>query len=1266
MASMSLPSIELKITADGSAAIEELEKTSDAIKKVETDGAGSGAASGMDKLGDAAKKAGAEAQNAAKGVNALGKNAETSAKQASVSIRELGEQMSKVGKSMSLAVTTPIVAALTASVKGASDMTETLGKTDVVFGQMSESVQEWASTSVDSMGLAQQTALDMASTYGDMATGMGLSQEAAAKMATSLTQLGADLASFKNIGIDEVNTAMTAVFTGETESLKRLGIVMTQTNLQQYAYSQGIQKNIADMTQAEQVQLRYQYVMASTANAQGDFQRTGGNLANQTRALGQSIKELGNSFGALLIPAVTTVVSAIRDGVNWITQMDDSTKRIILAVGMAVAAIGPLLLVGGKLLTLIAGIKTALAALTINPVILGIAAAVAGVTALVAAMSALQPKVDTASDSYQQLRSDIIKGAAGKVTLDTTGVPDNVEVTITANGQAALDKAKEIVEQLDTDPQFDGKLAIDGNPQKAKDKIAEIKADIEAVEAAVSINGNPKKARDAMDELERDINDLEGAVVITEDPETKRALQIALNRLRTQLANLKANVVFNDDGSAVDAYREKLEKLPLNQTYTNTGEFTTTGMDATQIEAYATALAHAASATGEYGNAVDALNKIVDDDAQRQQQEVADDLAATYRDLAAQRNDGLITEEQYVQKIGEANEAATEKNKNIEKEAELRKSLNEQLANGSRLDDAEASAEIAKQLYKDEHVTAEQGEDAAARIAQGKSMDAQLDAETKLQSLMNQREQKQQAINDAVEQYQQTMAQVNEKEQTGATVFDEGSNTVVKAQEGIERANILKDALENYRAYTDAGFGADEAISNVIDGFGEKLQAYEGLEEQLRGLMEGNDGNGANTAEIDQSQAELDTFVQECQTAIDENTTKVAGMKQTALETLGETTTEALKDFSPEDIEATLGFLDGYGVEVDEKMRGELEGTVNLGQAIADACNTGDNSAVQSVIDSMFSGVDFTSATAQTGADTVQGMANAISDNAGLATGAAESVGNSTVDAFNSSTGCHSPSTKTAETGRNLVAGLVQGMSDTGAVTAAATALGQAAVSAIQQALASVDGSESESIGAALLGGIADGAHSGSGGIASALRSAVASAASAAASSASSSGRSIGVNLMSGIHSGISSMVSSIAQAAANAVRQAVAAAKAAGEIHSPSRVMEREVGTQLMRGMEVGVENRAPTTLERIRDSVSNVLSGAATVIAKNGIPAPTVVTAPAAPGIDYERLGDVIAARPVTMNMNGKRVAQLTRDDAARQQAIRVAQINAGYGGR
>ena len=266
-------------------------------------------------------------------------------------ITKVGQKLKGIGQGMTVGVTLPILAMGGAMVKLASDMEETINKVDVSFGKNSDTVKQWAKNSIKTMGLAQQSALDSAALYGDMATGMGLSQEKAADMAMSLTQLGADLASFKNISNDVAQTALKSIFTGETESLKNLGVVMTQTNLEQFAMSKGIRKRIKDMTEAEKVNLRYNYVLEKTKNAHGDFERTGGGASNQMRMFQENLKELGVTFGQYILPYFTKAVKWLNSMLIKFNNLSPTVKKFILVIAGLAAAIGPLLVVLGTILS---------------------------------------------------------------------------------------------------------------------------------------------------------------------------------------------------------------------------------------------------------------------------------------------------------------------------------------------------------------------------------------------------------------------------------------------------------------------------------------------------------------------------------------------------------------------------------------------------------------------------------------------------------------------------------------------------------------------------------------------------------------------------------------------------------------------------------------------------------------------------------------------------------------------------------------------------
>lgn len=267
----------------------------------------------------------------------------SSLKNAADRLDKFSNKASSIGNALTLGVTTPLLAAGTASFKFASDLQENINKTEVAFKENSDDVIAWSKTTLKQYGLAQSTALEMAATWGDMGTSMEIPLDSATEMSKTLVGLAADLASFKNISIDRAQTALNAVYTGETESLKELGVVMTQANLEAYAMSKGIEKNYQDMSEAEKVTLRYQYVLDKTQNSQGDFARTSDSAANQMRIAQESAKELAAEFGQKLLPVGTKILNFANDLLDSFNNLDDGTQELIIGIGATAAATGPLI-----------------------------------------------------------------------------------------------------------------------------------------------------------------------------------------------------------------------------------------------------------------------------------------------------------------------------------------------------------------------------------------------------------------------------------------------------------------------------------------------------------------------------------------------------------------------------------------------------------------------------------------------------------------------------------------------------------------------------------------------------------------------------------------------------------------------------------------------------------------------------------------------------------------------------------------------------------
>ena len=188
-----------------------------------------------------------------------------------------------------------------AAIETASDLREVQNVVDTSFGDLAYMMEDLADKAIETYGISKLTAKETGSTFMAMAKGMEIAPKTAADMSIALTELSADMASFYNVEQQVASTALNSVFTGETETLKKFGVVMTEANLNAFALEQGIEKTVKQMSQAEKVQLRYNYVMNQTSLAQGDFAKTSGEWANRSRVLQEEITELSTMVGEELI-----------------------------------------------------------------------------------------------------------------------------------------------------------------------------------------------------------------------------------------------------------------------------------------------------------------------------------------------------------------------------------------------------------------------------------------------------------------------------------------------------------------------------------------------------------------------------------------------------------------------------------------------------------------------------------------------------------------------------------------------------------------------------------------------------------------------------------------------------------------------------------------------------------------------------------------------------------------------------------------------------
>lgn len=207
-----------------------------------------------------------------------------------------------------------------------SDLAEVENVVDVTFSTMSDQVDKFAKSAAKNFGLSETMAKQYTGTFGAMAKAFGFGEQQAYEMSTALTSLAGDVASFYNLSQDEAYTKLKSVFTGETESLKDLGIVMTQTALDAYAMANGYGKTTSAMTEQEKVALRYKFVLGQLSLAQGDFARTSDSWANQTRLMALQTQSIMASIGQGLINLFTPAIKLINVVLGKVAQLAEAFK----------------------------------------------------------------------------------------------------------------------------------------------------------------------------------------------------------------------------------------------------------------------------------------------------------------------------------------------------------------------------------------------------------------------------------------------------------------------------------------------------------------------------------------------------------------------------------------------------------------------------------------------------------------------------------------------------------------------------------------------------------------------------------------------------------------------------------------------------------------------------------------------------------------------------------------------------------------------------
>ncbi len=209
-------------------------------------------------------------------------------------------------------------------INSASDIKELDNVLEQVFGKGKEDIAKWAEGVSTDVGRASYQLQKFASVYGSIFKGSGIKTEDFQDMSTALSQLTADFSSFFNVADEEAFTALKAGITGESEPLKRFGIILNETTAAEYALSQGIKTKWKEMSEAQKQLVRYNFLMDKTNFIQGDAERTIGAYANQLKVMEAYIDNISRSFGQKFIPAGEGVLHVINNMLgaidSWVSK----------------------------------------------------------------------------------------------------------------------------------------------------------------------------------------------------------------------------------------------------------------------------------------------------------------------------------------------------------------------------------------------------------------------------------------------------------------------------------------------------------------------------------------------------------------------------------------------------------------------------------------------------------------------------------------------------------------------------------------------------------------------------------------------------------------------------------------------------------------------------------------------------------------------------------------------------------------------------------
>lgn len=271
----------------------------------------------------------ANATDAIRTFEKVGTAAERDLKKAEARIDKFGAKATNIGAGM-VAFAGVAGGALALLGDGASDLNESISKSNAVFGENAAALNAWADDAATAFGQSKRQALEAASTYGNLFQAFGVGREASVEMSKSLVQLAADLASFNNTSVDDALLALRSGLSGETEPLKRFGVALTDARMKEEALRLGLIETTTGVLPAGvKAQAAYALIMKDTALAQGDFARTSGGLANQQRILAAQFQNMKDNIGSGVLPVMINLIKPVNSLVTGFNNLGSGTQKAL-------------------------------------------------------------------------------------------------------------------------------------------------------------------------------------------------------------------------------------------------------------------------------------------------------------------------------------------------------------------------------------------------------------------------------------------------------------------------------------------------------------------------------------------------------------------------------------------------------------------------------------------------------------------------------------------------------------------------------------------------------------------------------------------------------------------------------------------------------------------------------------------------------------------------------------------------------------------------